>query len=226
MRKVVPALLLASILTGGAAAEGTCLPAQVLWARAQTLYQATQNWQPSRILSRTDELDDSGKVTDTTQVDVAYSAGPQGTVVRKVLAAWKNGQDITADRQKAPPAQKMPAIPFDPAVQSRLTLVPGPFETRQGRSLVRFDFAVAPRDGDGSRGRVWLDPETGSPVEMSFTLDPLPQFVEKVDVLLQARQEGDHIELNRLEFQARGSFLFIHKNIHSVMVYSRFFPRG
>lgn len=198
---------------------------QALWNRAVAFYPISEQWTPGLSEGRFEELDDQGRVTDTTLSVYKFTAGPNHEIQRFAQSVIKNGQDITAERRNSTSSQqsKQPALPFDPQVASRLSLQPEPPIQLDGRTVVPYHFQVHDKDGDGSFGTTWLDPTTGAPVRIDYTFEKMPMFVEKVAIRADFQVKDNRVETCRLEFTATGTFFMLKKTFHGLQTLKDYF---
>ena len=112
--------------------------------------------------------------------------------------------------------------PFDPEVQNDVRITEtNARETIGGRSCVRFGYTYPARTEKPSKGKpamvkgtAWIEEGTGNPVKVEFTNDPLPKGAKSMLTTLHyGNGENGSWILERMEFEASGSFLFIKKRI-------------
>jgi hypothetical protein len=112
--------------------------------------------------------------------------------------------------------------PFNPELQNDVTVTEtNTRETIDGRSCVRFDYAY-PVPGEKPskkkpamvKGTAWIEEGTGNPVKLEFTNDPLPKGAKSMLTTMRyGNGENGSWILERMEFEASGSFLFFKKRI-------------
>jgi hypothetical protein len=112
--------------------------------------------------------------------------------------------------------------PFNPEVQDDVNVTEtNARETIDGRSCVRFEYAYpVPTEKQSKKkpamvkGTAWIEEGTGNPVKIEFTNDPLPKGAKSMLTTLHygSDENGSWI-LERMEFEASGSFLFFKKRI-------------
>jgi len=201
--------------------------ADPLWARAVEAAGRAKMWVPGSTAFRLELMDDKGQPTGETQ-EMWYrlSAGPDGDVVTEVVRSLKNGKDNTAEerekqegqergRRKDRPAQpfSMGDNPLDPEAQDRVEAKPEPgSRTILGRTCVSYGYVMKTKTGR-ILGNVWLARDSGLPLEMTMTLDPLPAFVQKMDTRMryEAEPPGEG-RVAEVLVEGSGGVLFLKRN--------------
>ena len=119
--------------------------------------------------------------------------------------------------------------PFNPELQSTVLITEtNSRETIDGRLCVRFGYSYpAPSEKPSKKkptvvkGSAWIDEGTGQPVKVEFTQDPLPRGAKSMLTTLHYGSTGnDQWILERMEFEARGAFLFFKKRIRGDLAFS------
>jgi hypothetical protein len=112
--------------------------------------------------------------------------------------------------------------PFNPELQSDVTVTEtNARETIDGRSCVRFEYTYpVPAEKPSNKkpamvkGTAWIEEGTGNPVKIEFTNDPLPKGAKSMLTTMRyGNDENGSWILERMEFEASGSFLFFKKRI-------------
>jgi hypothetical protein len=119
--------------------------------------------------------------------------------------------------------------PFNPERQGDVRVAEtNARETIGGRSCVRFGYAYPARAEKPSKGKpamvkgtVWIEEGTGYPVKVEFTNDPLPKGAKSMlTTLYYGSANNDQWIIERMEFEASGSFLFFKKRIRGDLAFS------
>lgn len=92
-------------------------------------------------------------------------------------------------------------------------------ETERGRRCAVLEFAYPRRDPDDPKakpftvkGTAWIDEETGAPLRVDSTRDPLPRGVKRMSsTFLYAPRPDGSLVLSEMRIEGEGGFLFINK---------------
>jgi hypothetical protein len=121
--------------------------------------------------------------------------------------------------------------PFNPKFQETLSVTEaGLRDTVAGRSCAVFEFAYTRPGGKSakakpvtSKGRVWIEEETGYPVRVDATPEPLPRGAKLMrSSILYERRPGGSCVLKEMHFEGAGGFLFIKKHMRFRAVFDNF----
>jgi hypothetical protein len=112
--------------------------------------------------------------------------------------------------------------PFNPEMQNDVRVTEtNARETVDGRGCVRFGYSYPAPSEKPSKGKptlfkgtAWIEESTGNPVKIEYTNDPLPKGAKSMLTTLHYGNgtNGSWV-VERMEFAASGSFLFIKKRI-------------
>lgn len=118
--------------------------------------------------------------------------------------------------------------PFSAEVQKEIRAVDtGKRENAGGRGCAVFEFAYPRRDENDEkskpytvRGTAWIDEETGCPLRVDSTRDPLPRGAKRMSssFLYETRPDGSCV-LKEMLFEGEGGFLFIKKRFRVKAVF-------
>jgi hypothetical protein len=118
--------------------------------------------------------------------------------------------------------------PFSAEVQKDIQAVDtGKRENIGGRGCAVFEFAYLRRDESGAktkpytvRGTAWIDEESGHPLRLDSTRDPLPRGAKRLSSssLYETRPDGSWV-LKEILFEGEGGFLFIKKRFRVKAVF-------
>ena len=112
--------------------------------------------------------------------------------------------------------------PFNPELQNDVSITEtNARETIDGRNCVRFGYSYpVPTEKPSKKkpalvkGTAWIEEGTGNPVKIEFTNDPLPKGAKSLLTTMHYGSDGNGSWiLERMEFEASGSFLFFKKRI-------------
>jgi hypothetical protein len=140
-----------------------------------------------------------------------------------------SGSDSDEDSKERSHSFSSGDNPFNPEIQSDVRITEtNARETIGDRSCERFGYAYPAKSDKPSKGKpatvkgsVWLEEGTGNPVKVEFTQDPLPRGAKSMLTTLHYGSDGNGSWiLQRMEFEASGSFLFIKKRIRGDLAFS------
>ncbi|RJR26647.1 MAG: hypothetical protein C4574_07040 [Candidatus Latescibacterota bacterium] len=169
-------------------------------------------------------------------------AAEQG-VATEIVSVVKDGKDVTAEQRKELDKQREKRAkeakkkadktgershsvssndsPFNPDFQKSVAVTErGARETIAGRGCAAFDFTYARTDEENPKakpytvkGTAWLDEETGAPLKVESTRDPLPRGAKRMSstFLYEIRPDGSWV-LKEMVFEGAGGILFIKKS--------------
>lgn len=222
------------------------LPASSLWERAVELYASYDGLVPGRMEIRFDQYNGRGKLVTTEESEIDIWIGSEGEVQSRIVRATKDGEDVTEERREnprsgAPPFGGRPGddgddegdgafaglqqSPFDPLEQPNVRIVDvGLPVIIEGVRAQAFEYEHETGPESVTRGTAWLSMETGEPIRLHATVDPLPSFVREFGI----RQRFDRDDAGRwivreLEFEGVGRFLFLERRIESRLLFSDYF---
>jgi len=222
------------------------LPASSLWERAVTLYSSYDDLIPGRMEIQFDQYNGRGKLVATEESEIDIWVDSNGDINSRIIRATKDGDDVTEERREnprsgAPPFGGRPGSeeedgdggafaglqrsPFDPAEQPNVRIVEvGLPVVVDGARVQAFEYEHETGAESVTRGTAWLAAETGEPVRLDATVEPLPSFVREFAL----RQRFDRDDEGRwivreLEFDGVGRFLFLERRIESRLIFSDYF---
>ncbi len=211
-----------------------------LGLKAVELARAAKPWVPGVTVMRIEVTDDKGKLLDSYDSRFRITPDAGGAPVMSVESSTHNGKDETKKEREAQekrnrdaakdgkPAFDMGDNPFDPDVQA---LVTGRAQegTREieGRTCVVYSFSLKRKDGSSAVGTAALERDTGAPVEVSYTLSPLPRGAQSFTAVLRyGRGPAGQGFLLGVEMDGEGRILFISRAFHSDIVLDGWWKRG
>jgi hypothetical protein len=246
-RHLVSAVLVVSMSFAIAAPLFAQSDADSLWARAVTLYQANANWVPGSVYVHMQEVDKHGKPKDDRGQEIwtRLFLNEDGEVDSELIRILDDGEDTTEEEKARREEEEENDdgnrvtmegyVPFDPEHQDGLTVTPtGDEDVVDGRRYVVYEFEDERKpeeeDEDGEemtvRGKVWLDVETGVPLRMVYTPDPLPKRVKKMVTSVTYEYEGPEAwRAASMSTQATGGVLFIKKHFNMDMTFDDYWRR-
>jgi hypothetical protein len=207
-------------------------PQDPLWRKAVEIARRNKPWTPGITDLRIELLDDKGNLKESYETRYGISSDGQGKPVMHVERAVRNGKDVTETEKAAqekrnaaggrngrPAAFFMGDNPFDPDVQDAVE-VTALEETRtvDGKKCSVFDFTLKKKDGGSLQGTAVLLQENGAPVEVSYTMRPLPVGVQRMAMVLHYGDgpSGDGF-LRAVSVEGAGGVLFFKRNFRSMI---------
>lgn len=203
-----------------------------LWLKAVESARAAKPWVPGVTVMRIEVSDDRGKLLDSYESRFSISPDAGGVPVMSVESSIHNGKDETKKEREAQekrnrdaakdgkPAFDMGDNPFDPDVQALVTghLRDGTEEIG-GRTCVVYTFSLKRKDGSYAEGTAALERDTGTPVEVRYTLSPLPRGAQSFTAVLRyGPGPAGQGFLQGVEMNGKGRILFISRAFHSDIV--------
>jgi hypothetical protein len=204
--------------------------ADPLWQKAVEMARRNKPWVPGITVLRVEVLDDKGKSTDTYESRLRFSPDGGGAAVFTVESAMRNGVDVTTKEREAqekrnrdtakngkPSSLDLGDNPFDPDIQAALlvTALEGSSDV-DGKTCVLYSFVLKKKDGGNAVGTAALEQESGAPVEVKYTLKPLPAGVQSLTTVLRYGMgpAGEGF-LRDVAVEGTGGILFIKRAFRS-----------
>lgn len=233
-----PAGLPVPVDSGDPAATG-------LWRKAVEIYRRNSDWYPGRVTIVSEMLNRRGEPYSVTELFFNLSLDGDGQVQANLERALKNGEDTTEKVRskvtiRAPEEGMEPGddntysvsltdSPFDPERQQDVTVTPAQEKLQLfGCRCRRFNFTFRThivRKGKPVeltwRGMAWLREESGVPVKLEFTLDPLPGLLRSLwSIYLFETASPDRWVVKQVSISGHGGFLFIIKRFRTTTTFT------
>lgn len=228
-----------------AGGEPAAAAANGLWRKAVEIYRRNSDWYPGRVTILSEMLNRHGKPYSVTELFFTLRLDGDGQVQADLERALKNGKDTTEKVRskvtlRAPEEGMEPGdantysvslsdSPFDPERQHDVTVTAAPEKAQLfGCRCRRFNFTYRThivRKGKPFdltwRGMAWLQEESGVPVKLEFTLDPLPGLLRSLwSIYLYDTASPDRWVVKRVSLSGHGGFLFIIKRFRTTTTFS------
>jgi hypothetical protein len=166
-----------------------------------------------------------------------------GTIEYEPVKVIKDGEDITeeeiakeekrraeGDGDESESDEMEGYSPFESDSQERVVIYrTGTEEVLDGRRTVIFEFAERTEDDEEYIGKAWLEVDTGVPVKIEHTVDPLPKRVKRMVTTMDYEYfPPDSLVVARVYVEATGGILFIKKHFRMNMTFSDYWrlPEG
>ena len=180
-----------------------------------------------------DSLDGSGRAASTKKGRARVTSNGKDSTLA-ILSYFEDGADKTAearrklDESRAEQARHPSApkrawrMPFHPGEQPRYWFDVVEVDAKNP-AHVRIAFAPKIREDDTIEGSAWVDVPSGTLLSAGFKMSRPPSLVDSVSVRMSF---GERTSLgpapSRIEVEARGGFLFVHKHYRGEAVLSHY----
>lgn len=183
------------------------------WNRALQYRRAEEFFAPSRLRYVQYQLDESGieKSRETGIWSLSYD--DKGKVKIDVKSASKDGKDYTEERRRrlnrgrANTTRMMDILsPFDQLAQGVIRREQGTLKELEGEAVWEYSFAL-PKDDRTLVGTAWVEAREGKPVGFRYSVQPLPMFVDRIDVRVTFHGDKTPGRFQEIEYSFAASFL-------------------
>ena len=209
MRAAVTALLLA--------AAAVAVPADALWDRAVASILAGDHLVPGTVLTRTEERTPDGKLRSTRETSVRVRV-IDGELTYDLMRDVQDGQVV--DAGDADGTTGASATRISEAFEADLSAVSatrdGERRTIRGRRAIGYRIEL-PAEQYTLKGQVWLS-EQGVPLELQYTVDPLPRTVQGVSILADYDLEDGRAVISRIVTQVAISVSIFYRRLYTISV--------
>jgi len=235
--KHAPALLAALFLILPLCAQETSLQ-DSLWQKAVNLSGANEDWVPGLLVVRMEMLDGRGSAQSTEETWLKLSLGPDGKIKRDQIKQVKDGKvkdgpetkvEARSGDGKKKGEKKGTSIsvsssdnPFSPKVQGNVSAKrTAQLKTILGKPCAGYEFKLSTKEGETLSGTAWLEEPTGIPLEIQYTVRPLPAHIQRLSTLVcyETTPEGAW-HPQEMVLEGSGGFLFIKKAYRGVIRFS------
>lgn len=242
MRKLLAVFLIIALGAGFVIARES--PADPLWQKAVALAGANLDLVPGKMMSRIIELDDNGKTKSVNESWLRFYLAPDKQVETELLKAVKDGKDITAEQRKkmAEDRKKQTASadskdnkrpkksidlsdsnPFAPGIQA--SVIKKSLDRReiiQEKNCLVYEYHYT-KDELSYKGLAWLEEDTGTPLRLQYSLDPLPKYTTRMLTVINYSSDNSGLwHPATMTMEAAGKFLMIKKNLRMVFEFSEY----
>ena len=215
-----------------------------LWERAVAHFAASANLLPGRMQTTFVQYNGRGKLVRTDVNEVIIRVDSDGEIVADLVYSETDGEDVTSEnrgrsRGGVPfargrdddddgndPFGGLDLSPFDPEEQHKVAYKSiGPESTLEGIRVQEFEFTHETEQRRNNIGRAWVAVDTGEPVALELTLEPLPVVITEFIMRQEFGRDADgRLIMERMEFIGEGTLVLVRRRIESELVFSNYFP--
>ena len=210
LRVGVAALLLAAT----AAHAG----ADALWERAVALAAAARHLVPGTMVTHTQEHSADGKLRSTRETHMR-ALMIDGELTYELVSDVKDGQAV--DQAEADGRTGASSARFSDAFQADLSAMAGAErmgERRTIRGQQAFGYRIEqPEELYTIRGQLWVS-EDGVPLELQYTVDPLPRSVRGLAILATYEPRDGLALVTEVTVQVAVSVTFLYRRLYTITV--------
>jgi len=213
MRTSVAAVLLAVT----AAQAG----ADALWERAVAIAAAARHLVPGTMVTQTQEHSADGKLRSTRQT-VMRARVVDGDLTYELVRDVKDGEAVEhAGEAEADGRTGASSARFSDAFQADLSAMTGA-ERMGERRTIRGQPAIGyrieqPEELYTIRGQLWVS-EDGIPLELHYTVDPLPRSVRGIAILATYELRDGLALVTEVTVQVAVSVTFLYRRLYTIKV--------
>ncbi len=213
-----------TLIAASLAALPVVLTAHPLWSIAVESLLTSGDLVPGSIAAIFDQYNGRGELISRDETVVQLWADATGEVHSRVVSAKRNGEDVSDERRdnrqsggvpfgagqgqadetgdNGSPFAGLQRNPFAPEEQLHVTVVgAGSRKVLDGTVVLPIEFEHRTGPGAVNRGTAWIDVDSGDPVRLETTIDPLPRFVSELMMVQHyARNREGQLVVERVEF--------------------------
>jgi len=206
-----------------------------LWDRAVDIFDRNSDLIPGRLHAYFVQFNGRGHLVSETEAEYEISLDENGEMVSELVYMRENGEAADGDADAGSGASSSPdgggnafggldLSPFDPEQQGVVSVGREGMTERIGDQIaVAIPYRHQTNDEATVEGTAWLSVEDGTPLRLVYTLDPLPRFVDRFEVVQEFTTDENRWMLTSVSFEADGHILFVRRRIESRMEFSNYF---
>ncbi|MFP4362268.1 MAG: hypothetical protein ACLFR1_00230 [Spirochaetia bacterium] len=209
-----------------------------LWESAVDYYEATRHWLPEEMVINTAELNGEGEEVKTQQTVLSLFLNSENELDTELVLFTLDGEDQTEEQRRRAEEREenndeegQRSFEFEDSPLARSAQENLEYERINDTEYIRgslcqgFEFYMV-REGEDQNyeGTVWIDRATGQPVQMVYTLDPMPPFVSEFQLEVNFRQmrSEDRILIDTLNINGQAGVLFVQKRFTSTVSFGEY----
>ena len=203
------------------AATASLAGADALWERAVAMAAATGHLVPGTMVTHTQEHSADGKLRSTRET-VMRARVVGGELTYELVRDVKDGEAVEhAEEAEADGSTGASSARFSDAFQADLSAMVGA-ERMGERRTIRGQTAVGyrieqPEELYTIRGQLWVS-EDGVPLELQYTVDPLPRSVRGIAILAAYEQRDGLALVTEVTVQVAVSVTFLYRRLYTITV--------
>lgn len=250
--RLLTLVFLIALASGPASALRAGTPADSLWLKAVSISEKNDDLVPGLMKMHMQEVDKHGKPKDLDKYHEVWSTlslGEDGEVEYEMIKTVENGKDVTEEEKAKEEKEKAREkdgddeeggdgeshemkgySPFDSENQGAVSIAAlGSGGIVNGKSTAVYEFSERTPDDIEISGKAWLQIDTGVPVRVEYTPDPLPKRVKRMVTTMEYNHiYPDSLVVSRMFVEVTGGILFIKKHFHMDMTFDEYWrlPEG
>ena len=200
------------------AATASQAGADALWERAVAIAAAAGHLVPGTMVTQTQEHSADGKLRSTRET-VMRARVVDGELTYELVRDVKDGQAV--DQAEADGRTGASSARFSDAFQADLSAMAGA-ERMGERRTIRGQTAIGyrieqPEELYTIRGQLWVS-EDGAPLELHYTVDPLPRSVRGIAILAAYEMRDGLALVTEVTVQVAVSVTFLYRRLYTITV--------
>ena len=205
----------AIVLLAATASQGG---ADALWERAVAIAAAAKHLVPGTMVTQTQEHSADGKLRSTRET-VMRARMVDGELTYELVRDLKDGEAV--DQAAVDGRTGASSARFSDAFQADLAAMTG--RERMGeRRTIRGQPAIGyrieqPEELYTIRGQLWVS-EDGAPLELHYTVDPLPRSVRGIAILATYELRDGLALVTEVTVQVAVSVTFLYRRLYTIAV--------
>lgn len=211
LRACVTALLLVPAAQAGA---------DELWDRAVAIAAAARHLVPGTMVTLTQEHSADGKLRSTRETHMRARV-IDGELAYDLVRDVKDGEAVDQDQARADGRTGASSARFSDSFQADLSAMAGA-ERMGKRRTIRGQPAIGyrieqPEERYTIRGQLWVS-EVGVPLELHYTVDPLPRSVRGLAILATYERHDGLALVTEVTVQVAVSVTFLYRRLYTITV--------
>ena len=200
------------------AATASQAGADALWERAVAIAATAKHLVPGTMVTQTQEHSADGKLRSTRET-VMRARVVDGELTYELVRDVKDGQAV--DQAEADGRTGASSARFSDAFQADLSAMAaaermGERRTIRGQTAIGYRIEQ-PEELYTIRGQLWIS-EDGAPLELQYTVDPLPRSVRGIAILATYELRDGLALVTEVTVQVAVSVTFLYRRLYTITV--------